>query len=147
MPMEQIIEPTVDVNLQEEEWKDGEMQKINKFLLSLLHKPYRPTMVDIINILDGYEVEYTPLETDSMTYVFRITLKVYKFTRSVDEETKNVSYEVMKVNTVIVDGKDSETCIDTIKRGFVLESQTAEVNRILDEIKSLVDEIEDTLTF
>lgn len=145
--MEQIIEPTVDVNLQEEEWKDSEMQKINKFLLSILHKPYRPTMADIINILDGYEVEYTPLETDSMTYVFRITLKVYKFTRSVDEVSNNASYEVMKINTVIVDGKDSETCIDTIKRGFVLESQPAEVNRILDEIKSLVEEIEDTLAF
>ena len=147
MPMEQIIEPTVDVNLQEEEWKDGEIQKINNFLLNILHKPYRPTMVDIINILDGYEVKYTPLETDSMTYVFRITLKVYKFTRSVDEEIKNASYEVMKVNTVIVDGKDSEDCIDTIKRGFVLESQPNEVNGILDEIKSLIDEIEDTLIF
>lgn len=147
MPMEQIIEPIVDVNLQEEEWKDREMQKINKFLLSILHKPYRPTMADIINILDGYEAEYTPLETDSMTYVFRITLKVYKFTRSVDEVSNNASYEVMKVNTVIVDGKDAETCIDIIKRGFVLESQSNEVNRILDEIKSLVDEIEDTMTF
>lgn len=141
MPMEQINEPTVDVNLQEEEWKDSEMQKINKFLLSILHKPYRPTMADIINILDGYEVEYTPLETDSMTYVFRITLKVYKFTRSVDEVSNNTSYEVMKVNTVIVDGKDSETCIDIIKRGFVLESQPNEVNGILDEIKSLIERI------
>lgn len=134
-------------NYLEEEWKDSEIAKIDAFLTSILHKPYRPTMADIVNILFGYDISYEPLTEDSMTYVFRITLKVYKFTRSVDEDTENTSYEVMKVNTVIVDGKDAETCIEIIKRGFVLESQPAEVSRILDEIKSLVDEIEDTLAF